>query len=93
MYTNLLVHANSESSSDAQNYIQSTTAPKHRKFLLGAAYRKTHLVDEKGQPLHPANCNMPSSSHNPRTMVVIIIVWYNVIISTSNQLIMHWCAY
>ena len=56
MYTNLQVHADSSSSSDAHNYIQST-APKHRKFLSGAAYRKTHLVDENGQPLHPANCN------------------------------------
>ena len=78
MYTNFQVHANSSLSSDAQNYIQST-APKHRKFLLGAAYRKTHLVDENRQPLHPTNCNnIASSSHNPRTMMVIIIisVWY-----------------
>ena len=78
MYTNLQVHADSSSSLDAQNYIQST-APKHRKFLSGAAYRKTHLVDENGQPLHPANCNnIASSSHNPGTMmvIIIIIVWY-----------------
>ena len=47
MYTNLQVHADSSSSSDAQNYIQSTT-PKHRMFLLGATYRKMHLVDENG---------------------------------------------
>ena len=75
MYTNLQVHADSTSSSDAQN-IQ--TAPKRWKLLLGAAYRKAHLVDENGQPLHPANCNnIASSSHNPRAMmVIIIIVWY-----------------
>ena len=75
MYTNLQVRADSTSSSDVQN-IQ--TAPKHRKFLSGVAYRKAHLVDENGQPLHPANCNnIASSSHNPGTMmVIIIIVWY-----------------
>ena len=92
MYKNLQVHADSESSSNAQN-IQ--TAPKRRKLLSGAAYRKAHLVDEHGQLLHLTNCNIASSSHNPRTMMVIIIVWYiNVIISTSNQLIMHCqCSY
>ena len=75
MYTNLQVHADSTSSLDAQN-IQTT--PKRRKLLLGAAYRKTHLVDENGKLLHLANCNnIASSSHNPRTMmVIIIIVWY-----------------
>ena len=46
MYTNLQVHADLASSSDAQN-IQ--TAPKRRKFLSGAAYHKVHLVDENGQ--------------------------------------------
>ena len=72
MYTNFQVHADSESSSDAKS-IQ--TAPKRRKLLSGAAYRKAHLVDENGQPLHPANCNnIASSSHNPGTMMVIIIV-------------------
>ena len=88
MYTNFQVHANSKSSSNAQN-IQ--TAPKCQKLLLGAAYRKAHLVDENGQSLHPANFNnIASSSHYPKTMMVIIIVWYiNVIISTSNKLIMH----
>ena len=45
MYTNFQVHADSKSSSDAQN-IQ--TAPKRRKLLSGAAYRKAHLVDENG---------------------------------------------
>ena len=45
MYTNLQVHADSASSSDAQN-IQ--TAPKSQKFLSGAAYRKADLVDENG---------------------------------------------
>ena len=75
MYTNLQVYADSESSLDAQN-IQ--IAPKHRKLLSGAAYRKAHLVDENGQPLHPTNCyNIASSSHNLGTMmVIIIIVWY-----------------
>ena len=76
MSKNLQVHADSASSSDAQN-IQ--TAPKHWKFLSGAAYRKMHLVDENEQPLHPANCNnIASSSHNLGTMMVtiIIIVWY-----------------
>ena len=76
MYTNLQVLAYSTSSSDAQN-IQ--TAPKLRKFLSGAAYLKAHLVDENGQPLHLANCNnIASSSHNPGTMMVIIIIidWY-----------------
>ena len=43
MYTNLHVHEDSESSSDAQN-IQ--IAPKRRKLLSGAAYRKVRLVDE-----------------------------------------------
>ena len=87
MYTNLQVHADLELSLDAQN-IQ--TVPKHWKFLSGATYHKAHLVDENGHPLHPANCNIASSSHNPGTMMVIIIVWYiNVIFSTSNQLIMH----
>ena len=82
MYTNLQVHADSSSSSDAQN-IQTT--PKCWKLLSGAAYCKAHLVDENGQPLHPTNCNIASSSHNPGTMMVIIIVWYiNVIIPTSN---------
>ena len=93
MYTNLQVHANSASSSNAQN-IQ--TAPKCRKLLSGGAYHKAHLVDENEEPLHLANCNnIASSSHNNRTMMVIIIVWYiNVIFSTSNQLIMHCqCAY
>ena len=78
MYTNFQVHADSSSISDAQNYIQSI-APKHRNFLSGAAYRKTHLVDENGQPLHLANCNnIASSSHNLGTMmvIIIIIVWY-----------------
>ena len=89
MYTNLQVHADSTSSADAQN-IQTT--PKRRKFLLGAAYRKAHLVDENGQTLHPANCNnIASSSHNLGTMMVTISVWYiNVIISMSNKLIMHY---
>ena len=76
MYTNFQVHADSTSSSDAQN-IQTT--PKCRKFLLGAAYHKTHLVDENGQPLHHANCNnIASSSHNLGIMmvIIIIIVWY-----------------
>ena len=88
MYKNFQVHVDSTSSLDAQN-IQ--TAPKRRKLLLGAAYRNAHLVDENGQLLHLANCNnIASSSHNLRKMMVIIIVWYiNVIISTSNKLIMH----
>ena len=89
MYTNFQVHVDSTSSLDAQN-IQTTL--KHQKLLSGAAYHKAHLVDENGQPLHPSNCNnIASSSHNPGTMMVIIIVnWYiNVIISTSNKLIMH----
>ena len=87
MYDNLQVHAVSKSSSDAQN-IQ--TAPKHRKLLLGAAYHKAHLVDENGQLLHLANCNITYSSHNPRTIMVTIIFWYiNLITSMSNQLIMH----
>ena len=76
MYTNLQVHADSTSSSDAQN-IQF--APKRRKLLSRAAYHKAHFVDENGQPLHPANCNnITSSSHNPGTMmvIIIIIVWY-----------------
>ena len=75
IYTNLKVHADSTSSSNAHN-IQTT--PKCHKFLSGAAYHKAHLVDENGQLLHPANCkNIASSSHNPRTMmVIIIIVWY-----------------
>ena len=77
MFTNLQVHADSTSSSDAQNI--NHTAPKYQKFLSGAAYHKAHLVDENGQLLHPANCNnIASSSHNPGTMMVIItiIVWY-----------------
>ena len=88
MYTNFQVHADSESSSNVQN-IQTT--PRRRKLLSGAAFRKAHLVDENGQSLHPTNCNnIASSSHNPGTMMVTIIVWYiNLIISTSNQLIMH----
>ena len=86
MFTNLQVHVDSKSSSDAQN-IQ--TSPKHRKPLLGAVYYKARLEDENRQSLYPANCNMPSSSHNPCTIMVIIIVWYNVIISMSNRLIMH----
>ena len=87
MYTNLQVHADSKSSSDAQN-IKAT--PKRWELLLGAAYCKMHLVDANGKLLHPSNCNIASSSHNPGTMMVIIIFWYiNVIISTSNQLIMH----
>ena len=45
MYTNLQVHVDSASSSDAQN-IQ--TAPKCQKLLLGAAYRKAHLANENG---------------------------------------------
>ena len=76
MYTNLQVHVDSESSSDAQNI---PTTPKRRKLLSGSAYRKAHLVDENGQPLHHANCNnIASSRHNPGTMmvIIIIIVWY-----------------
>ena len=87
------VPADSELSSDAQN---NQTTPKRWKLLSGAAYCKAHLVDENGQPLHLANFNnIASSSHNPGTMMVIIIVWYiNVIISTSNKLIMHYqCSY
>ena len=87
MYTNLQVHEDSETSSDAQN-IQ--TAPKHWKLISGASYRNAHFLDENRELLHLANCNIASSSHNPRTIMVIIIVWYiNVIISMSNQLIMH----
>ena len=88
MYTNLSFHADSKSISDAQN-IQTT--PKRRKLLSGATYRKARLVDENGHLLHFANCNnIASSRHNPRAMMVIIIVWYiNVIISMSNKLIMH----
>ena len=77
MYTNFQAHADSTSSSDAQNI--QIISPKCRKFLSGAAYRKTHLVDENGQLLHPAYCNnIASSSHNPGTMmvIIIIIVWY-----------------
>ena len=78
MYKNLQVHADSASSSDAQN-IQTT--PKRQKFLSGAAYRKAHLVDENGQPLHPANCNnIASSSHNPRTIMVIIVIIFGIYI-------------
>ena len=76
MYPNFQVHADSYLSSDAQN-IQTT--PKRQKLLLGAAYRKAHLVHENVQPLDPANCNnIASSSHNPGTMmvIIIIIVWY-----------------
>ena len=76
LYTNLQVHdADSTLILDAQN-IQTT--PKRRKLLSGAAYRKVHLVDENGQPLHLANYNnIASSSHNPGTMMVIIIIfWY-----------------
>ena len=92
MYKDFQVHADSESSLDAQN-IQ--TAPKRRKLLSGATYHNAHLVDENGQSLHPVNCKIASSSHiNPGTMMVIIIFWYiNVIISTSNQLIMHFQRY
>ena len=84
MYKNFHVHADSESSSDAQN---NQTSPKCWKLLSGAAYRKADLVDENGQPLHHANCNnISSSSHNPGTMMVIIIVLYiNVIISTQTN--------
>ena len=93
IYTNFQVHVDSESSSDAQN-IQ--IGPKCQNLLPGGAYHKVHLVDENGQPLHPANFkNIASSSHIPKTMMVIIIFWYiNVIISMLNQLIMHCrCAY
>ena len=87
MYTNFQVHVDSKSSSDAQTIQKS---PKCRKLLSGAAYRKAHLVDENGQLLHPSNCNIACSSHNPGIIMVIIIIWYiNVIISTLNQLIMH----
>ena len=87
MYTNLQVHADSESSADAQN-IQTT--PKRRKLLSRATYRKAHLVDENGQSLHPTNCNIAYTSHNIGTMMVNIIICYiNLIISKSNQLIMH----
>ena len=67
MYINLQVHADLESILDAQN-IQVVS--KIWKLLSGAAYCKAQLVDENGKPLHPENCNMPSSSHNPRTMMV-----------------------
>ena len=45
MYKNFQSHAALASSSDTKN-IQ--TAPKHRKLLSGAAYRKAHLIDENG---------------------------------------------
>ena len=61
MYTNLQVHADSKSSSGAQN-IQ--TAPKRQKLLLGAAYCKAHLVEENGQPLQTVNCNIAFYSQN-----------------------------
>ena len=75
IYRNLQVHADSKSSSDAQN-IQKI--PKCQNLLSGAAYRKPWFVDENGRPLHLANCNnIASYSHNPRTvMVIIIIFWY-----------------
>jgi hypothetical protein len=73
MYPNLQ-DPDSESSSDAENI---PPVQKCRKLLSGATYRK-QLVDENGQPLYPANCNMPSSSRNPGSTMVII-VWYNVI--------------
>ena len=53
-----------------------STSSKLQKILSGVTYNK-QLVDENGQLLYPSNCNMPSSSHNPRLMMVII-VWYNV---------------
>ena len=54
---------NSESSSDAPSNIPPVQ--KCRKLLSRATYRK-QLVDENGQSLHPANCDMPSSTRNPR---------------------------
>jgi hypothetical protein len=58
MYPNLQ-DPDSESSSDAENI--PVPVQKRRKVLSGATYRK-QLVDENGQPLYPANCDIPSSS-------------------------------
>jgi hypothetical protein len=73
MYPNLQ-DPDSKSISNAKNI---PLVQKCRKLLSGETYRK-QLVDENGQPLYLANCNMPSSSHNPGSTMVII-VWYNVI--------------
>ena len=42
---------------------------KHRKLLLGATYRK-ELIDENGESLYLASCNMPSSNNNPMFMIL-----------------------
>jgi hypothetical protein len=74
MYPNLQ-DPDSKSSSDAKNI--PVPVQKCRKVLLGATHRK-QLVDENGQPLYPANCDIPSSSRNT-WLKMVIIVWYNVI--------------
>jgi hypothetical protein len=74
MYPNLQ-DPDSESSSDADNI---PPIQKRRKLLSGETYRK-QLVDENGQPLYVVNSNMPSSSRNPGSTMVIINVGYNVI--------------
>jgi hypothetical protein len=73
MYQNLQ-DPDSKSSSDAKNI---PPVQKNQKLLLGTTYRK-QLVEENGQPLYPANCNIPYSSRNHGSTMVII-VWYNVI--------------
>jgi hypothetical protein len=65
----------SKSSSDAQNI--PVPVQKCWKVLLGETYHKK-LVNENGQPLYLANCDIPSSSHNP-WLAIVIIFWYNVI--------------
>jgi hypothetical protein len=74
MYPNLQ-DPDSESSSDADNI--PVPIQKRWKLLSGETYRK-QLVDENGQPLYAANSNMPSSSRNPGSAMVIIVL-YNVI--------------
>ena len=43
---------------------------KCRKLLSGARYCKK-FIDENGQPLYPANCNMSSSSCNLGSSTII----------------------
>jgi hypothetical protein len=74
MYQNLQDH-DSKSSSDAENI--PVPVQKRWKVLSRTTYRK-QLVDENGQPLYPANCDIPSSSRN-HWSAMVIIVWYNVI--------------
>ena len=54
-------------SSNGQDIPPITKRPK----MLSGVRQPKKLVCENRHPLYPGNCNMPYSSHNPRSSIVI----------------------